>query len=82
MTKIRDKEMNKEEIKALKRDLIDYGMVSEIFPEYISTEGLSRITKKVNKINKESIPLKIYVPKDDGGLRNIYLPNPVSCPHD
>ncbi len=70
--------MKKEEIKALKMDLADYGMVSEIFPEYISTEGLSKITKKVDKINKESIPLKIYIPKDDGGLRNIYLPNPVS----
>jgi hypothetical protein len=70
--------MNKDEIKALKMDLLDYGMVSEIFPEYISTEGLSKITKKVDTINKESIPLKIYIPKDDGGIRNIYLPNPVS----
>ena len=70
--------MNKNQIKALKLDLLDYGMVSEIFPEYISTAGLSKIIKKVDKINKESIPLKIYIPKDDGGLRNIYLPNPVS----
>jgi hypothetical protein len=44
--------MNKDEIKALKMDLLDYGMVSEIFPEYISTEGLSKITKKVDTINK------------------------------
>ena len=38
--------MNKNEIKNLKNDLLDYGMELEIFPEYISTERLSKMTKK------------------------------------
>lgn len=70
--------MNKEEVKALKLDLLDYGMVSEIFPKYISTQGLSKFNQKTKKIKKSSVPIKIYIPKDDGGIRNIYLPNPVT----
>lgn len=70
--------MDKNEIKALKLDLLDYGMVSEIFPAYISSQGLSKFNRKVETIKEDSVPLKIYIPKDDGGIRNIYLPNPVT----
>ena len=71
--------MEKIDIKLLKADLLENGMSSDIFPQYINTKGLSNIKyKSIKENDRESSPATINLLKNDGGNRIIYLPNPIS----
>lgn len=71
--------MQKEQKKLLKEDLLDNGMVAEVLPKYITTMGISQlcIIPKLS-ISKDTEPATINLPKTDGNVRQIYLPNPVA----
>lgn len=71
--------MQKKQKQLLKNDLLDNGMVAEVFPKYITTVGISKlcIIPKLS-ITKDTEPSTINLPKNDGNIRQIYLPNPVA----
>lgn len=60
----------------LKIDLLEHGMVSEHFPFFINSKGISNI--HFNHKEEHSVPCEIFMKKDSGGDRVISLPNPVS----
>ena len=70
----------KESNKKLKVDLLENGMINEVFPKYINTNGLSKIKfgSIKNNGNKGSSPATINLLKNDGNNRIISIPNPVS----
>lgn len=73
------KKIRKSDIKKLKNDLLDYGLISETFPKYISSSGISKFNfTRPPSIDTSSSPSFINLPKEDGGQRQIYIPNPVS----
>lgn len=66
-------------VELLKKDLLEKGMISENLPDFINTNGISKIKfKELKKSGKYSSPITINIMKDDGGDRIISLPNPVS----
>lgn len=69
--------MKEENLKLLKGDLLENGMVSEVLPEYINTNGLSNI--KFRGVSKKigASAMTVNLLKNDGGNRVICLPNPI-----
>lgn len=71
--------MQKEEKQKLKKDLLDNGLVVEALPKYITSVGLSdNILKPKPVLSKPTEPITINLPKNDGGIRQLSLPNPVA----
>lgn len=71
--------MEKVEKQKLKKDLLDNGLVVESLPKYITSVGLSdNILKPKPVLSKPTEPITINLPKNDGGIRQLSLPNPVA----
>lgn len=71
--------MDKNYAELLENDLLEYGMVSDVFPKYFNSNGLSRIKfRKMAETKCATSPMGINLLKPDGNNRVISLPNPIS----